>query len=44
MRYYYEERLELFILEKLLGNLIVAFQYLEAAYKKDGERLFRGLE
>lgn len=28
---YYEKMLELFILEKLLGNLIVAFQYLKAA-------------
>lgn len=41
----YEDRLRelgLFILEerRLQGDLIVAFQYLKGAYKKDGDNLF----
>ena len=43
----YEDRLRelgLFSLEKrrLQGDLLVAFQYLQEAYKKDGCRLFSG--
>ena len=41
----YEDRLRelgLFSLQKgrIWGHLIVAFQYLQGAYKKDGDRLF----
>jgi len=48
MEHIYEERLKqlvLFSLEKrrLWGDLLVAFQYLKGAYKKDGDKLFSRL-